>query len=471
MTKKNLKFPSLAGRVFFFPALVPLAAVMPWLLTVIGTVASIAGFSGGAFLRKHHLKFLGMAVICFTATISILIARMPDRIIRNQGTQATLTENLPVAHIVRSSSVSEPLSKKTQFGKIWSRRVNRQVLSTPVIAGDVLIFGSYQKSVEAISIQNGDRIWSLPQKEPVYALCLEEDGILYAGEGLHETTSAQLTAINPANGKPFWQRMFLGRIESPPALDKENNRLWVGTGPEGLWSLDSRDGRVLWHKKIGHIASTVAISGEKIYALAQPDEKIGKSILYKLDAEKGSTIWETSLMGKPWGNPIFDKTGKTIFTTTGMGQIGIKRSTDRGWAQALSAADGKILWQIVLPDMPIQPDVYLPDMNIMIYSLKNGELVAFNVENGETVWQVKVGEELQAAAVLLKGEGEPLVAVTTCDGIFSIRRAATGVEVARRMVPEGSTSSAPVSHNDIVYVMTAFSVTAFGGIHALREDF
>ncbi|MCK4946385.1 MAG: PQQ-binding-like beta-propeller repeat protein [Alphaproteobacteria bacterium] len=468
MTGKIPKFPRLSRKVYFFPALLPIAAIVPWLLTALGAVASVAVFSGGAFWRKHRLKILSVAVIFFTTAVIIPIIRMPDKVVRDQGTQATLTEELPVAQIIQPSPLPEPNPKMTKFGEIWSQRLNKQALSTPVIAGDLLIFGSYKGSIDALSLQNGAEVWSLPQKEPVFALCLEADSILYAGEGLHETTSARLTAINPTNGKPFWQREFLGRIESPPALDKKNSRLWVGTGPSGLWALNSRDGMVLWHKTIGHMASTVAISNNTIYALAQPNKKSGKSVLYALDAKKGDTIWKRSLPCMPWGNPFFDKTGKTIFTTTGMGQIGVIRSTDQGWAQALSMADGKILWQKELQGMPLQPDIYLPDINIIIYSLKTGELIALNVKDGATVWRTRVGDELQAAATLLEGKGEPLIAVTTYDGIFSIRRAATGVEVARRIVRENSTSS-PVSQNDTVFVMTAYSVTAYGGVHALRE--
>ncbi|MFH1158089.1 MAG: PQQ-binding-like beta-propeller repeat protein [Pseudomonadota bacterium] len=468
MTGKIPEFPRLSGRAYFFPAVLPLAAIMPWMLTAIGAVAGVAGFSGGAFWRKHRLRILIVAAACFVGAAAVVIVKMPDKAVRDRGTQATLTDKLPVAQIVRTSTLPEPPPERTQFGEIWSQRINKQVLSTPVIAGDLLIFGSYKGSVEALSLQNGSEVWSLPQKEPVFALGLETDGILYAGEGLHDTTSARLTAINPANGKPLWQREFLGHIESPPALDGKNNLLWIGTGSGGLWTLDARDGRVLWRKAIGHMDSTAAVSGDTVYALAQPDEKIGKSVLYALDAGKGDILWEKELPGMPWGNPFFDKSGKTIFTTTGSGQIGVVKPTDRGWAHALSASDGKILWQKELPGMPIQPDIYLPDLRIVIYSLKTGELAALDVKDGATVWRAGVGDEIQAAASLLEGEGEKLIAVTTYDGTFSIRRAATGAEVARRIVRKNSTSS-PVSRNDAVYVMTAYSVTAYGGVHALRE--
>jgi outer membrane protein assembly factor BamB len=465
MRKTIPPFPRLSGRLFFFPALLPLAELAPWLLSVIGAVVGIAGLSPVTLWRRHRRKILVGASICFAAAGLIVLHAMPAKTVREEGTQLLPQQGLPVPKIISSVKPAAPGALQN-FDLLWSKRTEKQILSTPVISGNMLFFGSYQGSVEAISAKNGAPLWSLPLPAPVFSLAPVENGILYAGTGLHQNQSALMLAIDAASGKALWEREFLGHIENPPAVG--DGHLWLGAGPGGIWAVDTRDGAILWHGALGHIDSIPLYFNDSIYVPAQPDGAKQQSLLFALDAANGKIHWQAGLPGMPWGSPLIDKTGEMILTTSGIGQIGINKETDRGWAQAFDAANGKMLWQKQLPGMPIQPDVYLPARDLIIYTVKTGELIALDTRSGNIVWQAKVGTEFQSGAILLQGKGEALIAATTFDGIFTIRRAVTGEEVARRIVEKSATAS-PLSDGDIVYVSTAYAVSAFGGVSSLRS--
>lgn len=453
----------LRGRLYFFPAVLPLIEIIPWLLGAIGTAAGVAGFWAKAGWR---VKTLTVASACFLVAIVLVWFAMPDQEVRQQGTRLTVVDKLPVPQIAVVPAQA-PVAVPQKFSELWFRTVKKQILASPVVVDDLLIFGSFEGSIDALSRKDGTEVWSLPQRAPVFAIDRDANGVVYAGEGLHDTQSATFTALNAADGKPIWQREFLGHIEETPLIDSASNRIWTGAGPGGLWNMDIRDGNILWHAAIGHVDSTPLLVDNSIFVLAQPDEAVKESALFTLDAKSGVTQAKLKLPGQPWGSPFIDRTRQMIITTTGMGQIGVKKDTDRGWIHAVSYPSGELIWQKELAGMAIQPDIYLADAGIVILTLKNGGLAAIRITDGETVWQQDLGSQVQSNAILLEGAGEPLIAVTTFAGTLTIRRALTGEELARRELRASSTSS-PVSAGDTLYVTTAHSVTAFGGIASLR---
>lgn len=454
------------GTFYFFPAFLPLIELVPWLMTVIGVVVGAAGFSIPALWQKHKQIILGTSVFCFVVAMSVFAYSLPDAEVRHQGTRLIQQADFPVVHLYGQPEAVKPGSMKN-FGEIWSVPVQKHIFSSPVIAGDLLIYGSYELSIEAISRKNGKPVWSLPQNDFVFSLSKGKDGTIYAGEGLHYTKAASLTSLDAQTGKINWRREFLGHIEELPALDEASGRLWTGTGPGGLWALDSSNASVLWHKALGHIDSMPLVLDGVLYVPAQIDENIHKTVFFALNAKSGKILWELPQPGQPWGSPLINKTEKIILTTTGRGQIGATKKTDKGWAHAVSLK-GKQLWRTELPGMPLQPAIYLSQDDLVIYTIKTGEIVALNVSDGSVAWQAKAGEKFMAPATLISHFDEPMIATTSGDGIFSIRNARTGDALARRMVGKDVAAS-PVADGDIIYVMTKSEVTAFGGLGSLVE--
>lgn len=456
-------------RLHFFPMLLPLVEIVPLLLAGVGAVATAAGTLWHR--RRMLMVAAGVLALCSFAGAAVAVyMRTPDKIVRYEGTQEIAPETY--AHAVQYASLSANAKKSAapmeSFDEIFRVQVKNALLATPVISNGVLVTGTYKNTAEGFDVATGEWLWTLPQAEPIFTIGKGAGNIVYIGEGLHHTRAAMLSAVEMPSAKVIWQRQFLGHIESPPAASPDAARLFLPTGGGGIWSVRAADGGVIWHAPVGHTDATPLLSGGTLYAAAQPDENVPQSFFYALDAATGAVEWKVPLEGQPWGAPVLSADGKRIITTTGRGQIGVKRDTDRGWAMALSPKDGKILWQTELANMAIDPGDYLPAHDLALFTLKSGEIVALDGKTGAVRWQAKVGTEFMAAAVFIERSADkpPLVAATSADGVFTIRDALSGKELRRRPVLTGA-SGAPVAEGDRIYVTVPYRIYAFGGIGSL----
>lgn len=461
------KLSRLSGTLYFFPAFLPLVELVPWLLTVLGLVTVAADFSGKTFWQRHRRKIHALYALSLLAAIGYYFMSRPDKDVRDTGTQIVAQENFPKATPTGHQAAAWPAQDETTFKPLWSVTVEKHLLSAPVVSGNVLTIGTNDMTIEAFAAADGQALWTLPLAAPIFTLALESDGRLYAGEGLHQTEASTLTALDPQSGQVFWQRQFLGHIEEDLSLDESANQIFLGAGPSGLWSVSAQDSRLLWHQPLGHIDARPLRVGDTLYIPAQINETEHKTRFYALDRATGAVQWHIDQPGQPWGSPLIEKTGTLILTSTGEGQIGVTRSSDRGWAYGLSR-DGKQLWTTELPDMPIQPSLYLASDDLIIHSVKSGDLVALHAKDGTIAWKARVGESLQAPATLMTGAAIPMLAVVSHEGLLSIRDARTGALLALQNVGANSTSS-PFAVGDRLYVASAHTLTAFGGVRALAE--
>lgn len=446
-----------------FPALLPLAEIVPWVLTLIAAATGAAGVTNA--LARHRKLIFALSALCIVAASAVILISRPDAEVRATGTKSVPAHEIPQPQL-HGSVDTAPAQAASSFTKIWETPVKKQILSSPVLSGDALFYGTYQGSVEAIAIDTGKPRWSLPQNHPVFTMAVDPDGV-YAGEGLHETKESALTAINPANGTVRWSRKFLGHIEEAPTPDHKNNRIFTGAGPGGLWALNKTDGSVLWHAPIGHIDAGPLLHDDTIYVPADRDDTKHDTAFFALDAATGKTRWSIPQPGQPWGSPQLNKTGDIILTTTGKGQIGVTRDTDAGWAFGISP-DGKKIWETRLSGMPLQPSIYLPDTDIIIHTLKNGDIVALNAADGKTAWIAASGGEIQAPSTLIENFSEPMIATITYDGMLIIRGAVDGRELHRQDMTMKSTA-APLAHSDTLYVLNTWKITAFTGLGTLSR--
>lgn len=448
-----------SGTLFFFPALLPLAALLPWLLTALGGVAALASFSLPRFLRQYRAALTVFGILCVAAGAGVYMYHRPPQILIDHGTRPAPTVYTPVpAAAPAPVAASAPAAA---FTKLWHAPTERQILSTPVLSGGMLVYGTFNNTVEAMVRDNGAPAWTLPVKNPVFAIGTGPDGTVYAAEGLHDTTAASLIALDAQNGRVKWARQFLGHLEEESALDSAHNLLFTSAGPGGLWALALNDGAVLWHRPLGHIDSKALVHNGIVYVPANTDEKVDKTVFYALNAATGAVLWELPQPGKPWGSPLLAADGRTILTTTGNGQIGVEKDSDKGWSQGISL-DGKLLWEVELPGMALQPSVYIAAADTLVHTTKNGFIVAQSARDGKIIWQEKAANEFQAPAVY----GNGLLAAVDFDGNFTIRKADDGTVLSALTVNNQSTSS-PVIDGDVIYVAGAYGVTAFTGLHAL----
>jgi outer membrane protein assembly factor BamB len=303
--------------------------------------------------------------------------------------------------------------------EIWRVQTEKRVLSPPIIVDDVIILGCYDGVVMGVSSETGKILWSKTFSDFVFSLTSDKNGVVYAGTGLHSSTIGHQIALEAHTGKIIWQQQFSGHLEEPPFIDEKQHQLWLGTGPGSLWSLDTRDGSILWHKDIGHLDATPLLKDNILYVPAQINETEHKSKFYALNAHTGEIIWELPLEGQPWASPIWDEQSGLILSNTAKGQIGVHKDSDKGWAQGISLA-GNLVWQRSIPNMALTPNNHFPERNSIVSIVKSGEIVSLATNDGHIQWATKVGKGFATGGEILNYYQEDLIAVTTEEGIFLI---------------------------------------------------
>ncbi len=462
--KRLPPFPRLGGRLHIFPAFIPMVELLPWLLTAVG---ALAGATQVAFWRRHSKRISAIAIVCFVAAAGIYGWGYMHRPTVEEGTRLIAAADLPPVKTFAALTPAGADPVYTEFSKIWSVKTKDEPLSGPVFTGDRILFGTYEGRIEARARKDGALLWSMTKHEPIFTNPVTADGkTAFIGEGLHTAPAAALTAFDVATGKPLWGRQFRSHLESAVTLDAAHNRLWTCAGSQGIWSIDTRNGNVLWHNPVGHIDATPLLEGGTLYASAQPDESKVGAEFFALDPDTGKAAWKLTLPGNTMGSPQAGPSD-TLLLTTAIGQVGPQVATDRGWSHAVTKS-GKLLWTAALPGLPLPEAGVLRARNLVIHTLKTGEIVALNTADGKIVWHVPLGKEFDAPATLRDDTVPPLLAALTTDGIVSIMNAEDGTEIRRFNVGKGAYVP-PAFDGDILYITTPHGVAAYGGVHLLTR--
>lgn len=457
-------FPPLSGRLYIFPALIPMIELIPWLLGLVGAAASLTPF---AIWSRHKKPLLLFAAACFVAALCIIGWKKAHIPTDEEGSRLLAMADWPKFVAVAALPSAIPAGKQYDaFAPLWSAPLKNEPLAGPVVAGDLLLLGTFSATLDAISRADGKPVWSIKKHEPVFTNPVVLTNRGYAGEGLHTAVSAGITAFSLPDGKVLWERQFLSHVESSPLVREDKHRLWTGAGDQSLWCLDTRDGTAVWRKKIGHIDSTPFIMDGKLFVTSWPDIKVPKAKLFALDPDDGAEKWNVDLTGDIMGSPQ-QGPQSVILVTTAIGQVGPQVATDKGWAHGVSQ-DGKLLWTVELPGISLPEPAVLSDKGLVIHTLKTGQIVALHTKDGTTAWTVTLGKQFDAPAALRTDTNPPLLAAVTSEGVVAILNAEDGTEIRRFNVKQGGYAP-PAFDGDILYVTTPRDITAYGGVHLLTR--
>lgn len=132
---------------------------------------------------------------------------------------------------------------------LWKHSVEHGVESGLAVDGELLYFGASDGYFYAINKRNAKTVWSFPTRVETLATPLIHQGIVYflAGNNV-------VYALDAKTGKQIWiyNRGDLSSLSirggTKPAL--YNGTLYVGFSDGFLVSINSRDGSVLWERKI-----------------------------------------------------------------------------------------------------------------------------------------------------------------------------------------------------------------------------
>lgn len=457
-------YKSYRATFHIFPAMIPLIELLPWLLGLIGGAAGLTEFLREKIWRKPRMRWvLGLSCFSLLLALTVLVVHQSRLVAPNTSVAVTPDKFSVVTTYDIDAGKPVPPASAT-FGLIWRQSTPAMLMGNPALTDTLLLVGAYDGTLEARRRSDGQKLWSLQKKEPVFTSAFIADGIGVIGEGLHTAPSATITGFAPETGNPLWERTFRSHVETAPAYDAASGLIFQGTGSEGLWALSLETGAVEWHSSLGHIDVAPLYQEGALYVPAKLSEDSDGSAVFRLDADDGAVVWKTDIPGNPMGN-VLDAGDGQIILATAVGQVGRNLMTDKGWVHSLDQK-GKLLWSAELRAMPLPEGNSALAHNLAYFALKNGELVALDTRTGKEVWAAQYGGEIQSDAALYEVAGTLLIAAVTKDGFVGIRNAADGTPVHGFKIAGGAYSS-PVFADDVLYVFDAYGIAAYGPVSGL----
>jgi outer membrane protein assembly factor BamB len=217
----------------------------------------------------------------------------------------------------------------------WATKLIGAARVQPVIGEEAIYVVSEHDVVRALALDDGRILWTYA-KEPVdeitiagHAGMLLDDGRLYAA-----FTDGAVAAINPADGRLFWEVETALDIERRPGnvpqfLDVDTTpvivrgRLYIASFTAGLYALNPTNGTVEWRDETFQGVTGIAGAGRMLVIASA---RRGVSLL---DLRTREVQWEKAPeRGAPTA-PIVTERGTVIYGET------------QGSLLALSLADGR----------------------------------------------------------------------------------------------------------------------------------
>ncbi|TMN92887.1 hypothetical protein CWB73_05310 [Pseudoalteromonas phenolica] len=207
--------------------------------------------------------------------------------------------------------------------------------SSPVVSNNTIFVGSADNHLYAINKTTGKVEWRFETNSMIRGIATLDEQNVYIG-----SWQGTVYAIDKKTGQLNWQFASKGIISSSPSL--YNQTLIISSRDTYIYGLNKDTGKVKWQIVMPDgswvESSAVVDNSAGTFYIGSSDAKK----LYKIDAQTGAIIWQTSLSGWAWGKPVMSE-HYVFIGATGHDHTGWFK-TQRGF-YALDKTTGKIAWQ------------------------------------------------------------------------------------------------------------------------------
>ena len=304
--------------------------------------------------------------------------------------------------------------------------------STPgVTVTDSYVYLAYLNSLFQLDKASGAQLSSFPEKSSanlaMYAAPVVQDGYVYFGDlsnDFHKLTEGNLA-------QSVWTfEQAKGWYQAKPALD--GNLVIVPCTDRNIYAIDIENGTETWVYKgdFAFIAEPVVVDG-KIIVSSQDHHVL------VLNGTTGEEIYRVEMKGAVVAPPLFDPESGSAF----VGSLGREMVS-------FDLASGDVNWTYGTEDLAtIWATPILLDSQL-IFTDKNGKIVALDPKTGEELWQNHAGGIVIAGAVLVGDKG---FLVAREDGTMSFYSSDSQTGDWTVTVP-GNIYSKPIVAGDQIFV-------------------
>lgn len=335
----------------------------------------------------------------------------------------------------------------------WKFKTDARVVSSPAVENGVVYFGSYDGKFYALDSASGQLKWkfatpgerrfagkhlhgSLPEGEtmPDPFDCYLSSPMISGGNVYFGSGDGNVYALDAASGKLNWKFQTGDVVHASPAI--ADGTLFIGSWDSYFYALDAATGKEKWRFKTGEdheiynqvgIQSSAAVADGMVYFGCRD------SNLYALDARTGEKKWAYNNKGS-WVivSPAV-KDGKVYFATS-----------DSAWFHAVDAKSGAELFSLKLTWPMFASPAIAGDF--LYQASHDGKLRAIDLKAQKTAWEFQTEGSRQNLAAFSKPDGTPNYAAAFTENFYEAM-----VMGVNKLYSVGMIFSSPVVADKVIY--------------------
>jgi len=261
--------------------------------------------------------------------------------------------------------------------------------STPgITVTEKYVYLAYMNNLYQLDKASGTRLSSFPAKTSanlaMYAPPAVQDGFIYFGDlanDFHKLNEDDLTQ----SAWTFDQAK--GWFQAKPALD--GNLVIAPCTDRSIYAINVETGDEAWVYK-GEFAfiSEPVVVGDKIIVSTQDHH------ILVLESATGEEVYRVEMMGAVLASPLYDAETNSVFA----GSLGHEMIS-------FDLTTGEVNWTFTTDDLATIWASPILLNNQLIFTDKNGKIVALSPETGEELWQKQAGGIVIAGATAVGDQG------------------------------------------------------------------
>ncbi len=247
--------------------------------------------------------------------------------------------------------------------------------------GDKVYVGSEDTYLYCLNAANGKEIWKFKAEEPIYSSPISDGKSVYFACG-----TGAFYSVDVATGKQNWKNSEAKyNIEIKPFL--HDGKVYYGAWDTFIYCVNTADGKLVW-KQVGHGSSYGGAA--RYYSPADCGPVVCNNVLFTPDRKYDCALSNT-------------QTGETISDLKGIAGVGLSEDGKsvylRCTTNKLEKVDstGKTIWSVEVPAgmVPTAPT----ECNGIVYICGNrGTLSAVSASDGKLLWQYDTTPSLYVLA-------------------------------------------------------------------------
>lgn len=282
--------------------------------------------------------------------------------------------------------------------KKWIYKTRGSIFSSPAFAAKKIVLGSADGFVYALDTK-GKTVWKLKTQGPVLGSALIDSGVVYIGGSDHCFQSIELSS-----GKPLWRSCILeGPVVSTPLL--YDGKIIFGAWDKNLYALDKKNGQLQWKWNNGTAirnfspAACIPVAHNGVVYVVAPDRYISA-----IDATDGKTLWRNHDASVRESIGI-SADGKYVYGKTMQDTI-VAYATSREKQAAAWKMNCGFGYEHV-PSMLVEKD------GLVFFGTRNGVVYCIDPSRQKIIWAHKIDNSMiNTVRVINKNQ----IIVSTMDG-------------------------------------------------------